>query len=106
MNNFPFCVIYCFACCCLQVVQQLLRAGADMTLCDCSQQTALDVCPPELQGKVLRWMSRPELPPQAQLLQAAWQGDLHSLQNLLVRLPHEGVEDFPHEKTQLGILLV
>ncbi|KAE8277341.1 hypothetical protein D5F01_LYC24749 [Larimichthys crocea] len=67
----------------LEVVQQLLRTGADMTLCNSSQQTALHVSPPELQGKVLGWMSRPHLPPQAQLLQAAWQGDLYSLQNLL-----------------------
>ncbi|KAE8277213.1 hypothetical protein D5F01_LYC24940 [Larimichthys crocea] len=66
-----------------EVVQQLLRTGADMTLCNSSQQTALHVSPPELQGKVLGWMSRPHLPPQAQLLQAAWQGDLYSLQNLL-----------------------
>ncbi|XP_044072030.1 uncharacterized protein map3k19 [Siniperca chuatsi] len=68
-----------------EVVQRLLRAGADMTLCNCSQQTALHITPPELQGKVLGWMSRPHLPPQAQLLQAAWQGDLHSLQHLLAQ---------------------
>lgn len=82
------------------MVQQLLRAGADVTLCDSSQQTALHVCPPGLQKKVLRWMLRPDLPPQVQLLQAAWQGDLHSLQNLLVRLPHEGVNDFLRAKEQ------
>ncbi|KAG8000787.1 Mitogen-activated protein kinase kinase kinase 19 [Nibea albiflora] len=75
------------ACCksMTEVVQRLLRTGADMTLCNSSQQTALHVSPPELQGKVLGWMSRPHLPPQAQLLQAAWQGDLHSLQNLLAQ---------------------
>ncbi|KAK1903092.1 Histone-lysine N-methyltransferase EHMT2 [Dissostichus eleginoides] len=66
-----------------QVVQRLLRGGGDLTLCDHSQQTALHISSPELQGKVLGWMSRPHLPPQAQLLQAAWQGDLHSLQLLL-----------------------
>ncbi|XP_051260812.1 uncharacterized protein map3k19 isoform X2 [Dicentrarchus labrax] len=68
-----------------EVVQRLLRGGADMTLCNYSQQTALHTSPPELQGKVLGWMLRPHLPPQAQLLQAAWQGDLHSLQNLLAQ---------------------
>lgn len=81
--------MFCFTSWCFeQVVQRLLRTGADMTLCNSSQQTALHVSPPELQGKVLGWMSRPHLPPQAQLLQAAWQGDLYSLQNLLVSLPH------------------
>lgn len=66
------------------MVQQLLQTGADVTVCDSDQQTALHVCTPELQDKVLRWMSRPDLPLQMQLLQAAWQGDLHSVQNLLV----------------------
>ncbi|XP_037645055.1 uncharacterized protein map3k19 isoform X2 [Sebastes umbrosus] len=68
-----------------EAVQRLLRAGADVTLCNSSQQTALHITPPELQGDVLGWMSRPHLPPQAQLLQAAWQGDLHSLQPLLAQ---------------------
>uniref|UniRef100_A0A3Q3JTA3 Mitogen-activated protein kinase kinase kinase 19 n=2 Tax=Monopterus albus TaxID=43700 RepID=A0A3Q3JTA3_MONAL len=68
-----------------EVTQQLLKTGADLTLCKCSQQTALHVSPPELRGKVLGWMSRPHLPPQAQLLQASWQGDLHSLQHLLAQ---------------------
>ncbi|KAM6978438.1 uncharacterized protein map3k19 [Tautogolabrus adspersus] len=67
----------------VQDILRLLKAGADMTLCDSTQQTALHVSPPELQGKVLGWMSRPHLPPQEQLLQAAWQGDLLYLQYLL-----------------------
>ncbi|XP_039884316.1 uncharacterized protein LOC120731371 [Simochromis diagramma] len=66
-----------------EVVQQLLRTDADLTLCNFSQQTALHISPPELREKMVRWMSRPHLPPQAQLLQAAWQGDFHSLQHLL-----------------------
>ncbi|XP_049449742.1 uncharacterized protein map3k19 isoform X1 [Epinephelus fuscoguttatus] len=68
-----------------EVVQRLLRAGADVTLCNRSQQTALHISPPELQGKLLGWMSRHHLPPQTQMLQAAWQGDLHSLQHLLAQ---------------------
>ncbi|XP_067459232.1 mitogen-activated protein kinase kinase kinase 19 [Thunnus thynnus] len=68
-----------------EVVQRLLRSGSDMTLCNCNQQTALHLSPPELLGKVLGWMSRPHLHPQTQLLQAAWQGDLHSLQHLLAQ---------------------
>ncbi|XP_074930563.1 LOW QUALITY PROTEIN: mitogen-activated protein kinase kinase kinase 19 [Archocentrus centrarchus] len=67
-----------------EVVQQLLRTEADLTLCNFSQHTALHVSPPELREKMVRWMSRPHLPPQTQLLQAAWQGDLHSLQHLLI----------------------
>ncbi|KAK5890705.1 hypothetical protein CesoFtcFv8_014199 [Champsocephalus esox] len=76
-----------------QVVQRLLRGGGDLTLCDRSQQTALHISSPELQGKVLGWMSRPHLSPQAQLLQAAWQGDLHSLQLLLLRHAHRAQTD-------------
>ncbi|KAI4805189.1 hypothetical protein KUCAC02_009816 [Chaenocephalus aceratus] len=76
-----------------QVVQRLLRGGGDLTLCDRSQQTALHISSPELQGKVLGWMSRPHLSPQAQLLQAAWQGDLHSLQLLLLRHTHRAQTD-------------
>eukprot|EP00064_Thunnus_orientalis_P020645 superscaffoldBa00005794_g20787 len=68
-----------------EVVQRLLRSGSDMTLCNCNQQTALHLSPPELLGKVLGWMSRPHLHPQTQLLQAAWQGDLHSLQHMLAQ---------------------
>ncbi|XP_069554966.1 mitogen-activated protein kinase kinase kinase 19 [Brachyistius frenatus] len=67
------------------VVQRLLGTEADLTLCNCSQQTALHVSPPELRGKMVRWMSRPHLTPQVQLLQAAWQGDLNSLQHLLIQ---------------------
>ncbi|KAG7502882.1 mitogen-activated kinase kinase kinase 19 isoform X1 [Solea senegalensis] len=73
-----------------EVVQQLLSSGADVTLCDCSQETALHVSRPELQGKMLGWMSRPHLPPQAQLLQACWQGDMHTLQHLLAQ--EEGLD--------------
>ncbi|XP_067372129.1 mitogen-activated protein kinase kinase kinase 19 isoform X2 [Channa argus] len=68
-----------------EVVQGLLQSGADLTLCDGSQQTALHISCPELRGKMLSWMSRPHLPPQTQLLQASWQGDLHSLQHLLAQ---------------------
>ncbi|KAM7407747.1 hypothetical protein PAMA_003479 [Pampus argenteus] len=68
-----------------EVAQRLLRGASDLTLCNSSQQTALHLSSPELLVKVLGWMSRPHLRPQAQLLQAAWQGDLHSLQHLLAQ---------------------
>nr|XP_046259377.1 serine/threonine-protein kinase pakE isoform X2 [Scatophagus argus] len=87
-----------------EVVERLLMAGADMTLCDCSQQTALHMCPPELQGKVLGWMSRPHLPPQAQLRQAAWQGDLHCVQNLLAQT--DGLDvDVPNSDGVTAVML-
>ncbi|XP_061782502.1 uncharacterized protein [Nerophis lumbriciformis] len=68
-----------------QVVERLLQTGADMTLCDSAKQTGLHVSPPELQEKILGWMSRPHLPLQTRLLQAAWQGDLTTVQHLLAQ---------------------
>lgn len=62
------------------MVSLLLMAGADGTRCDCSRRTVLHACPLELWEKVLSWMSRPDLPLQTELLQ----GDLHSVQTLLV----------------------
>lgn len=69
---------------CEQMVALLLMARADVTQCDHNRRTALLECPPELREKVVSWMSRPDLPPQAELLQAAWQRDVHSVQTLLV----------------------
>ncbi|XP_054908805.1 mitogen-activated protein kinase kinase kinase 19 [Poeciliopsis prolifica] len=66
-----------------EVVQGLLRTDADLTLCNHRQQTALHISPPELQEKMVKWMTRPHLPAQEQLLQAAWQGHLGSLRQLL-----------------------
>ncbi|XP_056244632.1 uncharacterized protein map3k19 isoform X1 [Seriola aureovittata] len=87
-----------------EVVQRLLNTGADMTLCDCRQKTALHVSPPELQGKVLGWMSRPHLPPQAQLLQASWQGDLDSLQQLLAQADRMDV-NLPNSDSVTAVML-
>lgn len=79
----------CYFCaCCQQMVLLLLMAGADVTLCDCSRRTVLHACPLELREKVPSWISRPNLPLQIELLQAAWLGDLHSVQTLLV-WPHD-----------------
>ncbi|XP_028291881.1 uncharacterized protein LOC114455071 [Gouania willdenowi] len=71
-----------------EVVQQQLQSTmVDLTVCNQAQQTVLHVIStPDLQEKVVQWMSRdsrPHLAPQAQLLQAAWQGDLLSLQQLI-----------------------
>eukprot|EP00063_Salmo_salar_P054099 XP_014028934.1 PREDICTED: mitogen-activated protein kinase kinase kinase 19-like isoform X1 [Salmo salar] len=67
-----------------EVVHFLLKRGADVTLCNHSNQTPLHVSLPVLQEVLLSAMFR-ALPHQTQLLQAAWQGDLHSLQHLLAQ---------------------
>ncbi|XP_062257868.1 serine/threonine-protein kinase PRP4 homolog isoform X2 [Platichthys flesus] len=85
-----------------EVVQRLMRTGADVTLCNRSQETALHVLPAELQGKVLGWMTRPHLPPQARLLQASWQGDMHTLQQLL----SDGLDvDVPNRDSVTAVML-
>ncbi|KAJ8351604.1 hypothetical protein SKAU_G00230800 [Synaphobranchus kaupii] len=67
-----------------RAVHFLLEKGADMTLCNHNDQTAVHLSGPLLQGALLAAVSsRPS--PQAQLLCAAWWGDLHSLHNLLAQ---------------------
>ncbi|XP_061647723.1 mitogen-activated protein kinase kinase kinase 19 isoform X2 [Phyllopteryx taeniolatus] len=66
-----------------EAAEHLLQAGADATLCNGSKKTALHVSPPGLQKKLMGWMRRPHLSPQAELLQASWQGDLRTVQRLL-----------------------
>lgn len=70
----------------LSAIQQTvsLMAGADVTPWDCSRRTALHACPLELRERLLSWMSRPDLPLQMELLQAACRGDRPSVQTLLV----------------------
>lgn len=65
---------------CEQVVVLLLIAAAVVTQCAHNRRTALHECPPELREKVVR----SDLPPQVELLQATWQGDVHSVQPLLL----------------------
>lgn len=86
------------------MVWELLKTEVDLTLWSRSRQTALHLSSPELQMKMVRWMVRPHLSPQAQLLQAAWQGDSASLSHLLVRSTptpvdftdeHHGGRQFP-----------
>ena len=69
-------------------MEQLLRGGADATLCTPQGKTALHACPPDLQGALLGWVLRPNLPPQACLWRAAWLGDVHTLRQLLVGIPY------------------
>ncbi|XP_048094400.1 death-associated protein kinase 1 [Alosa alosa] len=67
-----------------RIMHTLLEHAADVTLCNQSNQTAMHVCHPKLQEELLLAMFRP-LPPQAQLRQACWQGNLHLLQHWLAQ---------------------
>ncbi|XP_026128724.1 palmitoyltransferase AKR1-like [Carassius auratus] len=66
-----------------RVMHFLLKGGADATLCNNSNQTALHVSQPALQGELLTAMIR-DVPHQRQLSLAAWRGDLCCLQDLMV----------------------
>ncbi|MGH0139671.1 UNVERIFIED_CONTAM: hypothetical protein FKN15_069909 [Acipenser sinensis] len=65
-----------------EVVCLLLKKGVDVTLCNHSNQTAVHLANPTIQGILLSAVNGDALP-QRQLLQAAWQGDLKHLQHLL-----------------------
>ncbi|KAM4560758.1 uncharacterized protein map3k19 [Fundulus diaphanus] len=87
-----------------EVVQGLLRSDADLTLCNHREQTALHVSPPDLQEKMVRWMTRPHLSPQAQLLQAAWQGDLGAVRHLLSQTDNADV-NIPNSDGATAVML-
>ncbi|KAJ8247120.1 hypothetical protein GJAV_G00258980 [Gymnothorax javanicus] len=67
-----------------RAVHFLVEKGADLTLSNYMDQTALHLSGPDLQGELLEAASRCPYP-QVQLRYAAWWGDLHFLQNLLVQ---------------------
>ncbi|XP_016335731.1 mitogen-activated protein kinase kinase kinase 19-like [Sinocyclocheilus anshuiensis] len=67
-----------------RVMHFLLKRGADATLCNSSNQTALHVSQPALQGELLTAMIR-DVPHQKQLSLAAWRGDLCCLQDLMAQ---------------------
>ncbi|XP_004589451.3 mitogen-activated protein kinase kinase kinase 19 [Ochotona princeps] len=64
-----------------EVVEFLLEKGADITLCNYSNQTALHVASYAIQRQLLAISGNQA--PQRQLLQSAWQGNLNQLQHLL-----------------------
>ncbi|KAL7881383.1 hypothetical protein AOLI_G00082310 [Acnodon oligacanthus] len=64
------------------VMRFLLERGADATLCNHDNQTALHVSPPDLQGGLLAALES-RLCHQGQLSEAAWRGDMSTLQHLL-----------------------
>lgn len=66
----------------LQVVGFLLEKGADITLCNYNNKTAVHVANCKVQRQLLAISGMQD--PQMQLLQSSWQGDLEQLQHLLV----------------------
>nr|XP_004403612.2 PREDICTED: mitogen-activated protein kinase kinase kinase 19 isoform X1 [Odobenus rosmarus divergens] len=64
-----------------EVVEFLLEKGADITLCNYSNQTAVHVANCDVQRQLLAINGIQA--PQMQLLQSSWQGDLEQLQHLL-----------------------
>ncbi|OCT63359.1 mitogen-activated protein kinase kinase kinase 19 [Xenopus laevis] len=66
-----------------ELVALLLDHGADVTLCNVNNQTALHVASEGIQRQLLNAVHRSAFP-HLQLLQAAWQEDLEALQQLLV----------------------
>ncbi|XP_003478775.3 mitogen-activated protein kinase kinase kinase 19 isoform X4 [Cavia porcellus] len=64
-----------------EVVRFLLEKGADITLCNYSNQTAIHVANCDIQRQLLAVKGTKA--PQIQLLQSSWQGDLEQLQHLL-----------------------
>ncbi|KAK2905071.1 hypothetical protein Q8A67_006870 [Cirrhinus molitorella] len=67
-----------------RVMHFLLKRGADATLCNHSNQTALHVSQPALQGELLTALIR-DIPYQRRLSLAAWRGDLCCLQDLMAQ---------------------
>ncbi|XP_039613245.1 uncharacterized protein map3k19 isoform X1 [Polypterus senegalus] len=80
------------------VVQSLIKKGADITLCNHSNQTAVHVSNPTIQGILLSAVEISTFP-QRQFLQAAWQGNLSLLQNLLEEKTFVDV----HARNQAGL---
>ncbi|XP_063285458.1 mitogen-activated protein kinase kinase kinase 19 [Pelobates fuscus] len=69
-----------------EVVSFLLEHGADVTLCNVSNQTAAHVAKEEIQRQLLSALLRTSFP-HLRLTQAAWQGDLEAVQYLLSAEP-------------------
>ncbi|XP_045143354.1 mitogen-activated protein kinase kinase kinase 19 [Echinops telfairi] len=65
-----------------EVIGFLLEKGADLTLCNYSNQTAVHVANCNMQQQLLLAVNGIQ-PPQMQLLRSSWQGDLKQLQHLL-----------------------
>ncbi|XP_035298518.1 mitogen-activated protein kinase kinase kinase 19 [Cricetulus griseus] len=64
-----------------EVVEILLERGADITLCNYNNQTAIHVANGDIRRQLLA--DKRIQAPQMQLLRSSWQGDLEQLQHLL-----------------------
>jgi len=69
----------------LQIVQLLLRHGADITLRNYEGHTAVEVASPSIRAILLESVERSTEASHQLLLQAAWQGDIKVVSRLLVR---------------------
>lgn len=67
-----------------QIVQLLLRHGADITLRNYEGHTAVEVASPSIRSLLLESVERSTEASHQLLLQAAWQGDLKVVSRLLV----------------------
>ncbi|KAK1797650.1 hypothetical protein P4O66_008013, partial [Electrophorus voltai] len=85
-----------------KVMHFLLDRGVDVTLCNHNNQTALHASQPGLQRELLAAISRPLSHP-AQLLEAAWKGDIRSLQHLLM---HTDLVDVKNRDGLTPLMLV
>jgi len=71
-------------CLCLQIVQLLLRHGADITLRNYEGQSAVEVASNSIRSLLLESVERATEASHQLLLQAAWQGDIKVVNRLLV----------------------
>ncbi|XP_040296466.1 mitogen-activated protein kinase kinase kinase 19 [Bufo bufo] len=73
-----------------KVIALLLEHGADVTLCNFAEQTAVHVADDGVRAQLLTAVTRTSFP-QLSMMQAAWQGDLESAQRLLSSDPGQSV---------------
>ncbi|KAI4574940.1 hypothetical protein MJT46_004219 [Ovis ammon polii x Ovis aries] len=85
-----------------EVVGFLLEKGADITLCNYSNQTAVHVANCEVQRRLLAINGIQA--PQMQLLQSSWQGDLEQLQHLLASEEFLDI-NFPNQHGLTALML-
>ena len=84
----------------LKIVQLLLKYGADITIRNYDNETAIDVAKPGVRTALLQSVERAGCTPR-HLLQAAWQGNIDVVQRLLVSFSEHHA--YVHEYTSLSI---
>ncbi|KAM9663476.1 mitogen-activated protein kinase kinase kinase 19 [Trichechus inunguis] len=86
-----------------EVVGFLLEKGADVTLCNYSNQTAIHVANCSVQRQLLLAVNGIQAP-QMQFLQSSWQGDLEQLQHLLASEKFLDI-NFPNQHGLTALML-